>query len=298
MDINKDLHNLFINLKFDREKAIEQIYNEYKDTIYKIAFSILKDGNDADDVVQNVIIKIFRLENEKLPRNKELSWIYTVTKNEAITVYKLKNKNDNIDNIYEIKCKDNQIGKLEDIIYFNQIIKKLKPIDQEIVSLKLISDLSFHSISKILDMPIGTVEWRYYKSIKFLKTSVIISILLTISIVGINENHNKINEKNEEINKIIALKEEEENNIKNNEQIPENELANSIPKENNTSSENIKMYEEMLVNIDEDISNINKFNMGIILFIIIFAVVLIVNLFKYRKFRKLKVRIKDLKVNN
>ena len=72
MKEDQRLHELFIKLKSDDDTALEKIYNEYKNLIYKIAFSILKDHNDAEDIVQNVICKIFKMEKNKLPTFKEL----------------------------------------------------------------------------------------------------------------------------------------------------------------------------------------------------------------------------------
>lgn len=60
MKEDQRLHELFIKLKSDDDTALEKIYNEYKNLIYKIAFSILKDHNDAEDIVQNVICKILK----------------------------------------------------------------------------------------------------------------------------------------------------------------------------------------------------------------------------------------------
>lgn len=289
MKEDQRLHKLFVELKNNDENALEKIYNEYKNVIYKIAFSILKDSNDAEDIVQNVICKIFKMEKSKLPTTKEFSWIYTVTKNEAFTFYRLKNKNDNIDDIYAIKSKINPIDKAEDIIYYNQIIKKLKPIDQEIVSLKIVSDFSFKTISRILNMPIGTVEWRYYKSVKYLKKSVIVSILLVLSLVKLNKNHNEIDNKEKELSQLISMKEEEENNIKDNQVFPGNEYSNVIPNENNTS-QNIEMYESMIKDINGDLHQIQTYNILIAGFIIIFMIVIIVNLSKYLKFKKVQKR--------
>ena len=272
------LHQLFIELRNDDKNALEKIYNEYKNIIYKIAFSILKDSNDADDIVQNVISKIFRL------ANKELSWIYTVTKNEAFTFYRSKNKNDNIDDIYMIKNKINPIDRTEDIIYYNQIIKKLKPIDQEIVSLKIISDFSFKTISKILNMPIGTVEWRYYKSVKYLKNSIITSVLLVLSLISLNNNYNEIKNKENELNEILAKK-EEENNKKDNQVFPEDEYSDVIPSEDDTS-DNIEIYESMIKDINGNIQEIQNRSVITIIFIIIFILVIIIEILKYIKFKR------------
>lgn len=48
--------------------------------IYGIAFSILKNKEDSEDVVQIVFSKLYVLDKEKLPKEKEATWLYSVTK--------------------------------------------------------------------------------------------------------------------------------------------------------------------------------------------------------------------------
>jgi hypothetical protein len=55
--------------------------------------------------------------------------------------------------------------------YYN-LIENLKPIDKEIISLRILSDFTFDKIAQMLNMPIGTVEWRYYKSLHYIKLSI------------------------------------------------------------------------------------------------------------------------------
>ena len=86
MDINKkELHELFQGIKQGSRTAFEVLYKRYKQLVYKIAFSIIKNKENSEDIMQNVFTKIFELPEIKLPENKEASWLYTVTKNETIT---------------------------------------------------------------------------------------------------------------------------------------------------------------------------------------------------------------------
>jgi len=51
----------------------------------------------------------------------------------------------------------------------NEALDKLKPIYRQIVSLKVLGELTFKEISKIMDMPMGTVTWNYQEAIKQLR---------------------------------------------------------------------------------------------------------------------------------
>ena len=74
-----------------------------------------------------------------------------------------------MDDIYEIEDNNQEISKIIDQENYNRLISKLNDNEKEIISLKIISNFSFEEIGKILNMPTGTVKWRYYKAINTLK---------------------------------------------------------------------------------------------------------------------------------
>ena len=137
--------------------------------IYGIAFSILKNKEDSEDIVQTVFQKLYTIDKDKMPKDKEATWLYAVTKNETLLLLRKKNDTYDIEKVYNIANEDNEINKLIDRESYNQLINKLDSKEKEVVSLKIISNLSFTQISELLGEPVGTVKWRYYKSIYALK---------------------------------------------------------------------------------------------------------------------------------
>ena len=114
-------------------------------------------------------MKIIKLEKSKLPTTNELSWIYTVTKNQTIEYIRKQHNEIDIEEIYDIPNLKNEIDEIIDIDEFNRITQCLDYTEKEIVSLKIISNFTFKEISQILNMPIGTVQWKYYKAVHTLK---------------------------------------------------------------------------------------------------------------------------------
>lgn len=167
--VKEELKQLFIEIKNSNKIGYEKLYDRYNKLVYSIAFSILKNKQDSEDVVQIVFSKIYSIDKSKLPTINELSWLYSITKNEAITFLRRKNDNVDLDSIYEIQSTDDEINKIIDQDSYNRLISKLNDKEKEIISLKILAKLSFEEISKILNIPIGTIKWRYYKSLHTLK---------------------------------------------------------------------------------------------------------------------------------
>lgn len=165
----KELKDVFEGIKNGDKIAFEKLYNNYNKLVYGIAFSILKNKHDTEDVVQMVFTKLYTIDRNKLPTKSEASWLYSVTKNETLGYLKNKRNNVDLESVYEIESNSDEIGTIIDKDSFNRIINNLNENEKEIISLKILSNLSFEEISKILNTPIGTVKWRYYKSVYTLK---------------------------------------------------------------------------------------------------------------------------------
>ena len=158
----QDLHIIFQDLQQGDSNKLNNLYNEYNRLIYGIAFSILKNKEDSEDIVQIVFMKIFQMDRTKLPTNNEASWLYSLTKNETLNYLRKKNQELNLDEIYYISEEDKELSKIIDNDSYNRLIAKLDKQGQEIVSLKILSNMSFREISLLLSIPMGTVQWKYY----------------------------------------------------------------------------------------------------------------------------------------
>ncbi len=181
--INKqELHSIFQGIANINEKEFNQFYEKYHLLVYRIAFSILKNKEDSEDIKQQVLLKIWKMEKEKLPTSNEASWLYTITKNETLNYLRSQKQEFNVDDIYYIIDEKQELDDIIDKDSYNKMIAKLNQQEQEIVSLKILSKLSFKEIAQILHMPIGTVQWKYYKSLYTLR---ILLGNLTILIVSV-----------------------------------------------------------------------------------------------------------------
>lgn len=180
----KELSDLFIKIKNGDQEAAQELYNKYRKLVYGIAFSITKNKDDSEDIVQNAFTKIIESEANKLPTNHEATWMYTVTKNEALLFLRNKNNDLNIEEVYEIQDGENELEKVIDKETYNKMLSKLSKRDKEIISLKIISGLSFNEIGSLMNESTGTIKWRYYKAVYRLKTLLSGLSMATVSFVA------------------------------------------------------------------------------------------------------------------
>lgn len=289
----KELEELFIEIKYNNKIAFERLYSKYNKLVYSIAFSILKNKTDSEDIVQIVFTKIYTMNKEKLPREKQTSWLYSLTKNETITLLRKKKNNVNLDSIYEIEDSDNEINKIIDQIEFNKLISKLNDKEKQVISLKILANFSFEEISKLLDIPIGTVKWRYYKSINTLKILFSsLGMFIITFVLGIKtlSNKKKANKAEQEI--IENNYSEQNNKTEESEETKSETQENLINEIDNNKNEVIK--EEIGVPEETNVEQINYVGLGILSISIIFFIVTLIFLKIFIKYQ-LKVKKKTSK---
>lgn len=218
---NAELGRIFKEFKENDMSSYDFFYKEYYSLIYGIVFSILKNKENSEDVVQNVLIKIFSLDKSKFPDRGSLSWLYTVSKNEALNYLRKNKQFVNIEEIYEIKEETDEIEKIIDVHTYNKIINGLNEKEKEIVSLKILSNFTFKKIGQLLKMPTATVQWKYYKAVDSLKISLgnLAMFMITFIVLVVknkiltNKDSNSVQENNQiEIN-------EKESNVRENESL-------------------------------------------------------------------------------
>lgn len=229
-------------IKENEEISFSKLYEKYHGLVYGICFSILKNKEDSEDVMQAVFSKIYETSKEKLPKKHEASWLYSVTRNETISYIRKKKAVLELDGIYDIESTDNSIDEIIDKERYKKLISDLNDKEKEIVSLRVLANFSFKEIGRLLDEPTNTVKWRYHKAIHSLELLITNLALFIVSfVVGIR---NVLREKkvgNEQImddtEKENTITESVQDVHRRNETLQDTNTTNSETKKENQSIE-------------------------------------------------------------
>ena len=147
--------------------AFEGIYQELKTPVFTIIFRILYDRAYSEDITQEVFLRIYRSPPEPRIQNPR-AWIFQIARNLAIDS---KRKPMQAPLVDEVEA-DGRFAE-EAIVFGLDMERALQsiPIDaREIVTLHVNAGLKFKEIAKMLDIPLGTVLWKYQKAIKSLRS--------------------------------------------------------------------------------------------------------------------------------
>lgn len=187
MESIKDIvHSDFVNLRENKSEYFGKFYDNNYKLVYRICFSILKNTENSEDLAQTVFEKILKMKEDKYPTEYESSWLYTVTKNECLQFIRKTKVNQNQDELENVEGNSNEIENIIDNDCYDKIIKKLDKKQEQIVSLRVVSEFTFKEIGQIMSMPIATVQWYYYTSIRSLKAAMAnLAMFLIALVVGI-----------------------------------------------------------------------------------------------------------------
>ena len=156
----------------DRD-AYTEIAIRFKDKLKSFAFRYTNNNALAEDLVQETLIKVYKKKHLYKPMGKFSTWIYTIIQNLAITEIRKKSRrgtftftelgNDDVEFIAKSPDNNNDTDNMNDK-NDNQIIhESLQELDIEfrnIIIFRDIQELSYDEISKIIQIPLGTVKSR------------------------------------------------------------------------------------------------------------------------------------------
>jgi RNA polymerase sigma-70 factor (ECF subfamily) len=155
-----------------QSRAFEVLVNTYKKRLYWHVRSIVLNHDDADDVLQNTFVKVFRNINGFKGDSKLYSWMYRIATNEALTFLKQKSRKSGISNE---ELQSQLLDNLEADVYFegDEIQLKLQkaiatlPEKQKLIfNMKYFQELKYEEISQILETSVGGLKASYHIATK------------------------------------------------------------------------------------------------------------------------------------
>ncbi len=144
---------------------------ENQNRFYRVAYSYVKNEEDALDAVQNAVCKA--LESYRNLKNTEAvrTWFYRILINESINITRQRKKfllsedYPGLETAYEEQGYEPQ----EDIA---KELEELEEDTQQIIKLRFFEELSLKEISEITGLNLSTVKTKLYRGLKLLKESV------------------------------------------------------------------------------------------------------------------------------
>ena len=175
---------LLAKFKKGDQKAFELLVRKYKTTVFNTIYSIMGNAQEADDIAQEVFLKVYTKADSFKGESSFSTWLYRVTVNRCIDELR-RRKNKIIS--YEIEFNQEEKLKLKDVLVSreNDITEKLRQKELQdiiqkamnslpkkyriILTLKEIEGLSYKEISQIMKISLAKVKIWLFRARQKLK---------------------------------------------------------------------------------------------------------------------------------
>ena len=160
-----------------KDTAFSELLDTYQERLYWHIRKIVSTHENADDVLQNTFIRIYKNIQKFEAKSSLHTWMYRIAYNESMRL--LKNNNKRYDDIDAIS--ESHLEVLFEDEYFDgdEIQKKLTNIiarftekQQRVFQMKYFDDLSFRKISEILEVSESTLKSTYYTTVKIIEEKI------------------------------------------------------------------------------------------------------------------------------
>lgn len=162
----EDFYKLMKKIHNNPEAGLRDFYEEYSKFLYGLAKLFHKSSLTSDEIVQEVVIKIWKAaDNPKLIENPK-GWIYTITVNSAKSMLRRR---------YDKPLDESMVAQkdeIEDFIEtdaFHSMIRNLSLKEQEIITQKILACATFEEIAEVMSIPSASVASTYYRSLEKIK---------------------------------------------------------------------------------------------------------------------------------
>lgn len=154
-------------------RAYEELMRRYQKTLYNVCARYLGNERDADDVSQEVMLKVLYGLKKFEGKSKFKTWLYSITYNECTTQYRKERRKRRLMDALSLNPLDEASDELTPIINEDNSLDRwllnVNQIDREIIILRFVAELEFQEIANIMHLGLSATKMRYKRAIDRLK---------------------------------------------------------------------------------------------------------------------------------
>jgi RNA polymerase sigma-70 factor (ECF subfamily) len=169
--------------ELEKQNDFQEEIIPHLDAMYNFALRLTSEPNDAEDLVQDTIVKAYRFFSSYEKGTNAKAWLFRILKNSYINNYRKQSKQpnqvdyDEVATFYEtIRAGRTDTSDLENRMFrqlidddISNALEKLPEDFRTVVLLCDVESFTYEEISNMLDVPIGTIRSRLHRGRNLLK---------------------------------------------------------------------------------------------------------------------------------
>lgn len=153
---------------------MNRFFQRHHQAVYAFALRRLNEPADASDVLNDVMLQVWRSADRFAGQSKVTTWLLGIANHKILDIYRRRGRHDydELDDSYEDENADNaetDIALAQDANMIKHCMDKLSAAHREVVHLAFYEDMAYPDIAEVLDCPTGTIKTRMMHAKKNLK---------------------------------------------------------------------------------------------------------------------------------
>ncbi len=167
--------------------GLKVIYENYAGYIYRIIYEVLQSKENTEDVTSEFFIRLWDKAEQFKPGSGHKGYLASMARNLAIDFLRKHKREELTALMQDLGTEPETEEKRSTKIYqahsgnssveqealgnltIEQALASLKPAERQIVSFKVLGEMTFKEIAQCMDIPMGTVTWKYQNAMKKLR---------------------------------------------------------------------------------------------------------------------------------
>ena len=157
--------NLILRMAGGDGNAFGEFYDRTSAAVYGFALSILRNKEDAEDLMHDTYIRAYSGAVSYTPQGKPMAWLLTIVRNLCYNKLRAGTMSEDLAD-YEDPAGLDEFDATLDRIVLEKAMQILSFEERQIVMLHSLTGLKHREIAELLEIPLGTVVSKYNRSLK------------------------------------------------------------------------------------------------------------------------------------
>lgn len=164
----------------DKRESFEREALVHLDSLYRVALRLSGNAAEADDLVQETMLKAYRAWDQFQRGTNAKGWLLTILRHAFINEYRRRTRHpETVDldaiepfSVFEELQDEDPQGTFFDRIVDDEVLRAIDELPEQFRETAVLSDvegLSYEEIARVLDVPVGTVKSRLFRARRLLQ---------------------------------------------------------------------------------------------------------------------------------
>jgi len=167
-------HLLVLLCQVGDEAAFEELFDRYNARILYYLRRLVGTDGEAEDVMQEVWVKILRRIGTLREPRALCTWLYRIAHNQAVERLRKQGREISLEDLEEVPNGTEDIGALDrvDAAALHRALDRTSPEHQAVLTLRFMNELSYQEIADVTGCSLGTVKSRLHFAKRALRAEI------------------------------------------------------------------------------------------------------------------------------